>query len=353
VVETLDGMHQVQPLWESVPVVWANPAVSYEFVHSCVEAYQLADRLTVVVSGIGPHTAIAPLYRSEASPRLGIAGQNQIFEASDFIYSNADDLGDLAQAVVSLRRPLRLNRIPVESATVEALEKAYRGRGLVIKRPATGCPWIALDKSWADPDQHLNSGRRSDLRRLRRNAEKMGTVTFEIRTPDPSELEALLSEVYAVEAGGWKARAGTAMNVDARMGAFYQAFAAASAAKKELRLAFMRIDGRPVATQLAVEANGGFWLLKIGYLEEFKRCSPGILLMMETIRHAANVGLKFYEFLGAEQEWINVWSPNVRQCIRVQTYPFNFHGTWALVADTLTNLRSRLKALSKANRRNK
>jgi len=63
--------------------------------------------------------------------------------------------------------------------------------------------------------------------------------------------------------------------------------------------------------------------------------------------------LKFYEFLGAEQEWINVWSPNVRQCIRVQTYPFNFHGTWALVADTLTNLRSRLKALSKANRRNK
>jgi CelD/BcsL family acetyltransferase involved in cellulose biosynthesis len=353
IVRTLEQLRQVQSLWEAVPVSWANPAMSYEFVNACAEAYGIADRLSVVVSTSGPHPAIAPLYRSEAAPRLELVGQNQIFEASDFLYAAADDLPGLASAVITLGRPLRLNRIPEQSATVAALEAAYRGRGLVVKRPAAGCPWIALDESWAEPDQHLNSGRRSDLRRLRRNAEKLGAVTFDVCSPQPQELEALLGEVYAVESAGWKARSGSAMEVDPRMGAFYKSYAAAAAAGNVLRLAFMRIDGRPVAAQLAIEAGGAYWLLKIGYVEEFKRCSPGILLMIETIRYAANAGLKSYEFLGAEEEWINAWKPNVRSCIRLQTYPFNFHGASALLGDTLANLRSKLKTRIEAHRRNK
>jgi CelD/BcsL family acetyltransferase involved in cellulose biosynthesis len=222
----------------------------------------------------------------------------------------------------------------------------------VVKRPASGCPWIALDQSWEEPDQHLNAGHRSDLRRARRIAERLGAVEFEICSPGPLELEALLSEVYAVESAGWKAQNGSALAVDARIGTFFKTYAEAACRKGVLRLAFMRIDGRPVATQFAVEANEGYWLLKIGYDEEFRRCSPGILLILETIRYAAKAGLKCYEFLGVEEGWISLWKPELRSCIRLQTYPFNFYGARALLDDALISLRARLKPLARTPRRN-
>ena len=345
IVRTLEELSQLESRWDAVPPIWANPALSFDFVRSCAEAYQLADRLAVFVSTSGQSTAIAPLYRSETSSRLELIGQNQIFEASDFLYGAGDDISLLARAVVALGRPLRLTRVPAEAATVLAMTRACRGRALLIKRPATGCPWIALDAGWQEPDQQLNPGRRSDLRRARRIAEKLGEVRFDVCSPEPSELDALLDEVYAVESAGWKSREGSAMATDRRMGAFYKSFAAAACRKRILRLAFMRINGQPVAAQLAVETGGSYWLLKIGYSEEFKRCSPGVLLVLETLRYAAKAGLKFYEFLGTEEEWIGIWKPNLRACVRVQTYPFNWHGLRTLVGDALISFRVLRKEL--------
>ncbi len=51
--------------------------------------------------------------------------------------------------------------------------------------------------------------------------------------------------------------------------------------RESLRIAFLRIAGRPVAMQIAVERAQRLWLLKIGYDEEYARCSPGQLLMLE------------------------------------------------------------------------
>ena len=102
-----------------------------------------------------------------------------------------------------------------------ALKKAFRGNAIVFSRTGRGCPWIALDDSWAEPEKHVNSGRRSDLRRARRNAEKIGRVTFEILSPTREELPSLLQEVYRVEAAGWKGRDKTAMLHDQRLGEFY------------------------------------------------------------------------------------------------------------------------------------
>lgn len=317
--------------------------MSFEFIESCVEAYGLGDRLRVVIATQGQDVAIAPLYHSADRHCLELVGQDQICEAADFLYEGAGTLSPLAHAVVALGQPLHLGRIPSDSAAIAALETAYRGRGLVVKRPAAGCPWIALDESWSEPEQHLNSGRRSDFRRALRNAEKFGEVKFEIHTPELSELDSLLDEMYAVESAGWKARDGSALAVDARIGAFFRSYAASACRNKVLRLAFMRIGGRAVAAQFAIEANGGYWLMKIGYDEEFKRCSPGTLLIMETIRHAARAGVKFYEFLGAEESWIDVWKPNLRACVRVQTYPFNFRGARALLTDTYFYMRAHMR----------
>jgi proline dehydrogenase len=84
---------------------------------------------------------------------------------------------------------------------------------------------------------------------------------------------------------------------------------------------------------IAMVHGGGFWLLKIGYDESFARCSPGMLLIRESIAYAAREGLKTYEFLGKSEPWIEMWSRAIRPCTAVRVYPYGSRGMAAIAVD--------------------
>ncbi|MFI4989047.1 MAG: GNAT family N-acetyltransferase, partial [Alphaproteobacteria bacterium] len=81
------------------------------------------------------------------------------------------------------------------------------------------------------------------------------------------------------------------------------------------------------------------WLLKIGFAAEFARCSPGILLTVETIRYAARAGLRSYEFLGEVEPWISAWTPLTHPCVSFRAYPFNARGIAAFLASAAARYR--------------
>jgi CelD/BcsL family acetyltransferase involved in cellulose biosynthesis len=99
--------------------------------------------------------------------------------------------------------------------------------------------------------------------------------------------------------------------------------------------------------QLAIERGRGFWLLKIGYREEFARCSPGMLLMAETIRYAASKGLASYEFLGNADRWTRVWTSDEMPTVTIRAYPFRMAGVAALTVDTFQAVLRRFQAAVK------
>jgi CelD/BcsL family acetyltransferase involved in cellulose biosynthesis len=289
--------------------------------------------------------AIGPLAedRSRWPRRLELLGSRALGEPTDLLWSSQEALEQLAGFLVRLGEPLSLRRIPEHSRTPEALRKAFRFRGIVLCRPDLGCPYIPLDESWKEPEQHLNARRRSDLRRARRRAEALGAVSTEVLSPRPHELEALLERGYAVEAKSWKGVEGTALAVDATRGAFFKEYARRACEEGILRLCFLSIADRPVATQIAVEHGSGFWLLKIGYDAEFSRCSPGNLLLAETIGYAATKGLKSYEFLGTVESWTRVWTTRERRCQSLRAYPVTLRGMAALAEDGFAWLGRRIR----------
>src|SRR5262249_16919781 len=156
----------------------------------------------------------------------------------------------------------------------------------VIRRRLSGFPWIPLDAGWMSPEDRLNPGRQSDLRRARRIAETIGEVRVNVFSPAPEDLAALLGEAFEVEAARRKGRGGSALARGRIRPAFFRRYAAAACRRGILRLGFLRIGGQTAAMQLGVEWGGRFWLLKIGFDEAFARCSPGTLLMLEMVRHA-------------------------------------------------------------------
>jgi CelD/BcsL family acetyltransferase involved in cellulose biosynthesis len=172
------------------------------------------------------------------------------------------------------------------------------------------------------------------LRRAARTAEKIGPLSYQILSPYPSQLAPILEEALEVEAANWKGSEGSAIARDHLRGSFYRHYAAAASAAGILRVCFLRVGGKAVAMQLAIESARGFWLLKIGYREEFARCSPGMLLMAETIRYAASRGLASYEFLGNADNWTRVWTSEEIPTVTIRTYPFGVAGVVTLAADT-------------------
>ena len=340
-VGSLAELDDIQAVWDSYHLAaeWASPMQHHMWARTYAETYDMDHRLEVTIAGTGHASAIAPLLRPRGlGRRLELIGVKELYEVMDFLYWGSSDIGALARAVASTRLPIVLGRVRDDSPALAALKKAYHGKAIVFCRAALGCPWIALDDSWVEPEQHVNSGRRSDLRRARRNARKIGPVTSEILSPTREELPSLLDEVYCVEAAGWKGRKKTAMLHDRPLGEFFRRYALRASDRGMLRLCFLRIAGEPAAVQLAVVTGGRFWLFKIGYSEKYARCSPGVLLMLETIRYAAQAGLKSYEFLGAVEPWIRNWTTLEHPCTSFRAYPLNFRGVTAFATDVMATL---------------
>jgi CelD/BcsL family acetyltransferase involved in cellulose biosynthesis len=292
----------------------------------------------------GGIAALLPLCRDAGRfARWRMIGEREVFESSDALLRDADAAQSLAETIAGQSRPVDLDRIPASSPLIPALRVAMSGRGLMLLRPAIPSPRIALDESWIDPASRFNSGRRSDFRRAARKAGEQGAVAFEMLAPGPDEFDALFDEAIAVELRSWKREAGSALAVDQPKALFFRDFFRTAAAEGTLRIAFMRIDGQVVAMQLALESLARFWLFKIGFDEEFARCSPGTLLMLHTIGWAAGRGLGGYELLGNVEPWIaQLWTREQRDCVRLRTYPFNAGGARAFAGDALIFARQKL-----------
>jgi CelD/BcsL family acetyltransferase involved in cellulose biosynthesis len=335
IIQGLDDLDELSDAWERLAAQASTPMLDHAWIRACAKTFTVDGQLHLLAVGTPPHmTAVAPLVRRRAVlERLELLGMNALREPLDFLFSDPSALALLANDIAQLGVPLALDRLPMDSPVVGALRSAYRRRGVVLCRPSAGWPWIPLDTSWLQPERHVNSGRRSDLRRARRIADRMGAVTAEVLSPTPKELAPLLAEAFQVEASGWKMCNGTALASDPLRQSFFHRYAAAACEKGILRLGLLRIGGRAAAMQLAVEWDKRFWLFKIGYDEEFARCSPGALLMLETLRYAAARGLRSYEFLGVVEPWLQVWTQQVRSCVMLRAYPANALGIAALVAD--------------------
>jgi CelD/BcsL family acetyltransferase involved in cellulose biosynthesis len=273
----------------------------------------------VVVGDFEQPRAVAPLVRRGS--QLELLGAEMLHEPTELLAEDDDALRELAKGIGSLRTPVVLHRLPAASPSIRALKQAFRPFGVVMARASYGHGVISLSDEWTEPEGRLSKRRASDIRRARRRAEGEGEVKIELLDPAVDEVDGLLEEAFAIEARSWKGREGTALAVDGARGDFYRRYCSSAAERGELRIAFLGIGGRRVAMQVAVESRSRLWLLKIGHDEAVKRCSPGMLLLLEVVRAAAAEGLEAVQLLGGIEPWTSMWTEDVEECVTLVAYP--------------------------------
>lgn len=322
--------------WRELADQVGTPMEHPDWGLACAQTLLGRGRLRVgVYQRGGKLAALAPLalLRNRGIGRLVVLGAGQLHEPSSLLFADEGALRWMAKTLVRSGRPMFLERVRTDSPVIDAITRAAQGRAVVIARPQASCPYIELDETWLDPLSHLNAGRRSDLRRARRKAEQFGTLTTEILTPSADEVPPLLEEALAIEERSWKGESGTALSRDPARARFFADFARRAAESLTLRLCFLRIGDQRVAMQVALQQQGGFWLLKVGYDAQFAACSPGLWLMHDTIAHAARENLGTYELLGKSDAWTQVWTKTERACASLRVYPYNVCGMAALALD--------------------
>jgi CelD/BcsL family acetyltransferase involved in cellulose biosynthesis len=326
---------EIAPFWNALEGSSCTPMQQYIWSDASRLTLPISGELAIVVVKTGPQTgAIAPLVSLKGClGRLEHLGVKYLHEPADVLYSDLDALKKLVSALVELRSPIFFERIPANSPVIGLIQEAYHSRGKVFIRSSAPYPRIMLNEDWRDPGSRLSSSWRSSLRRAIRTAEKIGPIRYEILSPRPNELGPLFEQALDIEAANWKGRAGSALALDTVRGKFFRQYAIAASEAGSLRLCFVHIGARAAAMQLAVECAGKFSLLKIGYREEFASCSPGMLLIAETIRYAASKELSSYEFFGSAESWTRTWTKDECDSVSLRVYPIGIRGMAALAVD--------------------
>ena len=322
--------------WNRLANPFGTPLMCHEWFVACAEALHAdGDLCVVVLRSSDRAVAIAPLAlaRRHGIEYLEFLGGSVLYEPCGFLYDSESTLFKLLEAVLTLRRPLVLQRMALHSGATRLLHEISKRQGIFVKRATASSAYVPIESRWDAFTKLMSSRRRYDLRRARRRAEEKGKITVEIFCPSIEGLETHLERAFHIEAAGWKGEKGSALLTNQKLGHFFRTYSTLACKKGALRLCFLYVDGEAVAMQLGVVHSNRFWVLKIGYDEKWARCSPGIQLTHETIRYAFENGLRSYEFLGSDEPWLYAWPVDLRNYISTGVYPVTFHGLLGLGLD--------------------
>jgi hypothetical protein len=228
----------------------------------------------------------------------------------------AEDAALAGQAFLShlLGKPrwdlLRIIDVP-EGGNAWQIYRAAEERGLPVGAwQSVRSPYLSFPSSYDELLAGKSPLFRANLRRRRRQLERLGTLNVE-RVTDDAMLVERLEEGFALERRGWKGKQGTAIAQEKRTRAFYTELALGAARHGHLSLFFLRLDGRAIAFHFGLVHHGIYYVPKLAYDESLKGCSPGLVLLEEAIQDGIARGLRGYDFLGDEAEWKNKWSSRV------------------------------------------
>jgi CelD/BcsL family acetyltransferase involved in cellulose biosynthesis len=223
---------------------------------------------------------------------------------------------------------VHLRLLPRLTADSRPIVDFFREAGYrVVATESPVGPRLSLPGSWPELLAALSRNHRSQLSRKRRALEKVGRLTFRTNDgtdPDDPDLLDDLQKFLAVEGSGWKGRAGTAISSTAETQRLYLDFARAAATRGWLRLHFLEVDGDAIAADLECTLQGGSFLIKTGFAEQFSEFSPGLVLRGEVLRSAIERGCSFYDFMGLAEAYKLRWGAPPRQTWTIDA----FKGPW-------------------------
>jgi CelD/BcsL family acetyltransferase involved in cellulose biosynthesis len=152
--------------------------------------------------------------------------------------------------------------------------------------------------------------RAKSLRRGWHELQRHGAVEFRI-VHESDEIPDATSNFLFLEALGWKAASGTAVDCCPQQRRFFERMVQLFAADDRAFFSQITIDSRPIATVAHLVSGAGAFAYKLGWDPQFERGCPGYQLKAKLAEHASLIpaGVEWVDSCASEGSFIeHVWS---------------------------------------------
>ena len=341
-VTTLDELESLRDEWNTAALGSASPFFDHQWFACAARAFHAPDDLRVfIVRDRGRLVGAAPLAVDRTRRRrLAMIGATALHEPGGWIHESLPVLAELARSVVRAGECVVIQRLPAADGLSGQIERAIGGKSWIVVRHRAPSNGIDTSGRWDEYQRTLSSRTTRRLTQRRESAERQfGSCDYSMEDATTSNVDELIDLIVRVEASGWKGKNGSALAHRADLRAFFVAYARRAAAAGQLRVAVLRFGPAIAAVELAVEAHGRLWGLKVAYDEAFAAFAPGLQLIDGSIRAAFERQLQSYEFVGVAESWQDRWEPGKRHYEMMALYPFSVRAFATAATDAWATLR--------------
>jgi CelD/BcsL family acetyltransferase involved in cellulose biosynthesis len=297
VVRDRAALEAIVPAWESLAANLVEPNPFYEpwMLLPALESHGSADLVCVLIWIEGALCGLFPFRRAARYKGLPLTALTSWRHSAYLVCTPLVRAGKAAACLDAFLGWLRTDAegasaaefryLPGDGAFVGALTDALRRTSSVaIGTESFTRPILRKDSSAESYLQSaLSREARKALRRKERRLQEHGPVA-RVALKAHECAEPRIAEFMALEASGWKGRAGSALSSSERERRF--GFAVLSEAHRRGRLQLLGIDcaGRPIARCCNFIAGDGAYAFKTAYDEAYAYFSPGIMAEIDSIR---------------------------------------------------------------------
>lgn len=167
---------------------------------------------------------------------------------------------------------------------------------------------------------------RQSLRRKTRRLFEQGPLEY-LTLEKPEEITPWIGKLAALEQKSWKANEGGGILQNPAQRAFYHVLLENLAARGQVRLGILQVGNSPVAYEIGVLGKDYYCMHSMGYDLEFAACSPGRLLMLQSIDVCLREKRRVYDFMQNDQEFKRQMSTRASSLWDCIIFPPNLRGT--------------------------
>jgi CelD/BcsL family acetyltransferase involved in cellulose biosynthesis len=207
---------------------------------------------------------------------------------------------------------LQLSRLPEDSPTLAAfMSRAGRDGCQTGTWRGDVSPYLTLSGTWDSYHASLSAKFRSNLRNRLSRLRAFGEPRLEV-LETAAEIADAREDAVRLESSGWKDDSRTSIASDPAVHRFYTLLADRAAEHGWLRLMFLTVGDRRIATSYGSQFAGRLFLFKTGYDPAYAACSPFKLLTYFATARAYAEGLRELDFLGDAEPWKLEWTDTSR-----------------------------------------
>jgi CelD/BcsL family acetyltransferase involved in cellulose biosynthesis len=276
-------------------------------------------------------------------------------QIGDLLLDAPDDVAAVNAIVAAARDRfpaagcLEINRFPGNSALLGVLAKPGLAFAHTVHADSFGA-YLPVPADFAAYRGALSKNFKSNLNKAANKVAKLADVGYRFDAGrEPYEHD--FNEFLAVEASGWKGARGSAIAKSPLLTAFYATLVERLREAGWLEWQIMTGDGLTLAANLSIRMPRSIVVWKLGYNDDYSRCSPGSILLEEIVKRESAGGVIEEINLTTDLPWYDNWEMRKRTYYTARFY-FGWRGRlfWHL-PDALRDRARRMPALVALKRR--